>query len=277
MLCIANQCFSDRELCESMKGSVTRLIYKKRGDIKHLKNWRPISLLNVDYKIISKVITSRLSRVVEFIVHPDQTCCVPGHNIFSNVTLLRNVFHYIQRTDEPAILVSLDQEKAFDRVNRPFLLQLLRAYGFGLDFCRWISTFYNGAYMQIILNDWLTDTISLERGVRQGDPLSPFLYVLCVEVLANLIRSSPGIEGFLLPGSRGQQARVRLYRDDTTTILRDLRSLDNLFDCIDVYERGTGAKLNQSKTEAMWLGAWRSRSDDPHLGTKYSESFVRLV
>ena len=117
--------------------------------------------------------------------------------------------------------------------------------------------------MQIILNDWLTDTISLERGVRQGDPLSPFLYVLCVEVLANLIRSSPGIEGFLLPGSRGQQARVRLYRDDTTTILRDLRSLDNLFDCIDVYERGTGAKLNRSKTEVMWLGAWRSCSDDP--------------
>ena len=91
-----------------MKGSVTRLIFKKHSDRKSLKNWRPISLLNVDYKIISKVITSRLANVIEFIVHSDQTCSVPGRSIFSNITLLRD------------ILVSLDQEKAFDRV---FLLE----------------------------------------------------------------------------------------------------------------------------------------------------------
>ena len=67
-------------------------------------------------------------------------------------------------------LISVDQEKAFDRVNRSFLLKHLEVYGFGPDFCRWISTFYNGAFMQIILNDWLTEGISLERGVRQGEP-----------------------------------------------------------------------------------------------------------
>ena len=262
MLCVANRCFADGELCPSMKGSVTRLIFKKRGDVKHLKNWRPISLLNVNYKIISKAITLRLSKVLEHIIHPDQTCSVPGRSIFSNVTLLRDVLDYIQRTDESAILISLGQEKAFDRVNRPFLLKLLQVYGFGPNFCRWISTFYNGAFMQITLNGWLTDGISLERGVGQGDPLSPLLYVLCVEVLASLIRSSPGIEGFLLPGARGLQARVRLYADDTTAILRNLRSLTNLFYCVGVYENGSGAKLNRSKTEAMRLGAWRSRSDD---------------
>ena len=75
LLRVSNQCFSDDELCGSMKGSVTRLIFKKRGDIMHLKNWRPISLLNVDYKIISKAITSK---VLQYIVHSDQTCSVPG-------------------------------------------------------------------------------------------------------------------------------------------------------------------------------------------------------
>ena len=158
-----------------MKGSVTRLIFKKRGDVKHLKNWRPISLLNVDYKIISKAITFRLSKVLEHIIHLDQTCSVPGRSIFSNVTLLRDVLDCIQRTDESAILISLDQEKAFDRVNRPFLLKLLQVYGFGPDSCGWISTLYNCAFMQITLNGWLTDGISLERGVRQGGPLSPLL------------------------------------------------------------------------------------------------------
>ena len=151
--------------------------------------------------------------------------------------------------------MSLDQEKAFDRVNRCFLVDLLVAVGFGPDFCRWIATLYNGAYMHIILNNWLTERISLERGVRQGDPLSPLLYVLCIEVLANLIRSSPRIKGFLLPGSGGLQAKVRLYADDTTLLLKDSRSLASLFELIDLFEKGTGAKLNKSKTEAMWLGA----------------------
>ena len=145
LLRVANECFRDGDLCDSMKGSVTRLIFKKRGDRKSLKNWRPISLLNVDYKIISKVITSRLVNVIEFIVHSDQTCSVPGRSIFSNVTLLRDIMDFIQQTDECAILVSLDQEKAFDRVNRVFLLELLEVYGFGPDFCRWVSTLYNNA------------------------------------------------------------------------------------------------------------------------------------
>ena len=204
LLRVSNQCFSDGELCGSMKGSVTRLIFKKRGDIKHLKNWRSISLLNVDYGIISKAIISRLSKGLEYIVHADQTCSVPDRSILSNVTRLRDVLDYIQRTDESAILVILDQEKAFDRVNRSFLLHLLQIYGFGPEFCRWISTFYNSAFTQIILNGWLSQRISLARGVRQGDPLSPLLYVLCVEVLASLIRRCPGVEGFLLPDARGR-------------------------------------------------------------------------
>ena len=264
LLLVANECFLRGSLPDSMKGSVTRLIFKKRGDRKCLKNWRPISLLNVDYKIFSKVITSRLSKVLSFVIHPDQTCSIPGRSIFSNVTLLRDTLDYIERTNETAILVSLDQEKAFDRVNRSFLLDLLVAVGFGSDFCRWIATLYNGAYMRIILNNWLTERISLERSVRQGDPFSPLLYVLCIEVLANLIRGSPRIKGFLLPGSGGLQAKVRLYADDTTLLLKDSRSLASLFELIDLFEKGTGTKLNKSKTEAMWLGAWKFCNDEPH-------------
>ena len=103
-----------------MKGRVSRLIFKNRGVRKCLKNWRPISFLNLDYKIFSKVITSRLSKVLSFIIHPDQTCSIPGRSIFSNVTLLRDTLDYIERTNETAILVSLDQVKALDRVNRGF-------------------------------------------------------------------------------------------------------------------------------------------------------------
>ena len=112
--------------------------------------------------------------------------------------------------------------------------------------------------------------------VRQGDPLSPLLCVLCVEVLASLIRRCPEVEGFLLPGAMGRQARVRLYADDTTTVLKDLRSLSNPFSCVNVCERGTGAKLNRTKTEAMWLGDWTCRSDEP-LGLSWVKKMKNLV
>ena len=75
-----------------MKSSVTRLIFKKRGNIRDLKNWRPISLLNIDYKICSKSITLRLSKVLDSIVDPDQTCSIPGWSISSNLVMLRDNF-----------------------------------------------------------------------------------------------------------------------------------------------------------------------------------------
>ena len=262
LVLVFNSCFQAGEMCESMKTSNTRVIYKK-GDRKSLKNWRPISLLNVDYKICSKAISIRLSKVLEFIVDPDQTCSVPGRKISVNLHTLRDILDYLDRTGEAGILVSLDQEKAFDRVNRSFLQSLLTRFGFGPSFRNWINTFYKGANMRVIVNEWLTEPIPLSRGVRQGDSLSPMLYILCVETLACQIRSCSQIEGFLLPGANGSQYKVSIYADDTTSLVKSVYSLAALFRVINVYERGSGAKLNVSKTEAMWLGAWRSRADQP--------------
>ena len=124
LCCVLYAYYHAGEMCESMKTSNTRVIFKK-GDRKNLKNWQPISLLNVNYKICSKVLSLRLSKVLEFIVDPDQTCSVPGRKITSNLHILRDVLDHIDRTNETGILISLDQEKAFDRVNRTFLLNLL--------------------------------------------------------------------------------------------------------------------------------------------------------
>ena len=122
--------------------------------------------------------------------------------------------------------------------------------------------------MRIIVNEWLSDTIPLSRGVRQGDSLSLLLYILCVETPACKIRNNPDIKGFLLPGAQGLCYKVGVYADDTTCIVKCYRSLQVLFNMINVYEGGSGARLNVAKTEAMWLGAWRSRGDQP-FGLKW--------
>ena len=262
LVSVFNQGLARGELPESMKASVTRLVHKK-DDKRLLKNWRPISLLNVDYKICSKAVSFRLSRVLGSIVDPDQTCSVPGRSIHSNLVLLRDTLAFIDRTGETGILLSLDQEKAFDLVDRIFLLNLLEHFGFGPWFRACIATLYNGAFMQVLVNDFLSNPILLERGVRQGDALSPMLYILCVEVLACKIRASSDLKGFLLPGAGGLEFRVCQYADDTTAFVKDERSLHALFNIIGDFERGSGTKLNKTKTEALWLGAWKDRPDEP--------------
>ena len=171
---VFKECFANGELCDSMKASLTRPVYKG-DDRRSLKNWRPISLLNSDYKIGSKALSLRLSKVLGSMINTDQTCSVLHRSIFSNLTLLRDTLHFIDRSGETGILISLDQEKAFDLVDRTFLLNLLNLLGFGPSFRNWIFTLYNDAYIQIIVIDFLTGPVRLSRGVRQGDALSPML------------------------------------------------------------------------------------------------------
>ena len=119
LLLVLNENFRLGILTDSQRESLLRLLYKK-DDCRYVKNWRPISLLNTDYKLASKVITERLKRVMQAIVHKDQTCGVVGRSIFSNLQLIRDMLDMIDKTNETGILVTLDQEKAFDRVESKF-------------------------------------------------------------------------------------------------------------------------------------------------------------
>lgn len=102
-----------------------------------------------------------LAKVSDSIVDPDQTCSVPGISISSNLFLLCDMLDYIAHTNERGILISLDQEKAFDWVNRSFLINLLLYFGFDPSFCNWISTFYNTSYMRNLVNDFLSGPVLL--------------------------------------------------------------------------------------------------------------------
>lgn len=263
LVLVFNERFRLGVLTDSQREGLLRLVHKK--DERNLaKNWRPISLLNTDYKIASKVITERLKSVMSAIVHQDQTCSVPGRTIFSNLQLVRDVLDMSDRTDETGILVTLDQEKAFDRVDHEFLMRVLSKFGFGPTFCGWVSLFYNNVFSRIICNGRLTDPVFLSRGVRQGCPLSPLLYVLVSEVFSTQIRKCKEIEGFRLPGAGGLQFKISQYADDATNFLKTERSLFKLLEIVKKYEKGSGAKLNTAKSEAMWLGRWRGNGATPY-------------
>ena len=117
--------------------SITTLFYKEKGEIYLLANYRPIALMNVDVKIITKLLSMRLNDVLPSIIHESQTA-VMGRQIGNSVHLVRDIIDYANKNDEGAALLFIDQEKAFDRVSHAFLFEALRAYGFGDNFVHWI-------------------------------------------------------------------------------------------------------------------------------------------
>ena len=137
----------------------------------------------------------------------------------------------IDKTNEARILVTLDQEKAFDRVDHDFLMRVLLKFGFGPCFRGWVSLFYKNVFSRIICNGSLSAPVFLGRGVRQGCPLSPLLYVLLSEVLSNQIRKCRDIEGFRLPGAGGLQFKVSQYADEATLFVKTERSLSTFANC----------------------------------------------
>ena len=160
---VFNQGLARGELPDSMKASVTRLIHKK-DDKRNLKNWRPILLLNVHYKICSKAVSIHLAGVIGSIVDLDQTCSIPGRSIYPNLALLRDTLAFIERTGESGILLSLDQ----DCVDRSFLIDLLELFGFGPWFRTTIATLYNGVYMQVLVNDFFIRLNPVRKGCQTG-------------------------------------------------------------------------------------------------------------
>ena len=163
--------------------SVIKLIYKKTGEIVLLRNYRPISLINVDIKILAKILSNRLMYVLPSIIHRTQTA-VYGRQIDETVHMIRDLIDLANKEDIPAAFIFLDQEKAFDRVNHNFLYKTLRAFGFGEVFIQWIQALYKNASSILNINGFFSQRIPLSRGIRQGCPLSSLLYVLVIEVFA---------------------------------------------------------------------------------------------
>ena len=150
-----------------------------------LSNWRPITLLNVDCKIASKAIAKRLEASLPKLIDHDQTGFIKGRYIGENIRLLIDAMEYTKAHNIPGILVSLDFRKAFDSLEWPFIMRTLDAFNFGTSIKKWVCTFYTNIESAALNNGFLTKWFRRSRGVRQGRPLSPYLFILSAEILAN--------------------------------------------------------------------------------------------
>lgn len=228
-----------------MTQATISLLLKKAKDPLLCESYRPISLLNCDYKILANVLAGRLENILPKVIHPDQTGFVTGRQMSSNLRCVFNVIY--QRNDAvPEVVISLDAHKGFDRVEYNFLFATLLKFGFGPVFCSWISILYATPQASVRTNKVMSGLFPLSRGARQGCPLSPFLFNIAIEPLAIMLRENAQLTRI---HRGGQTHKLCLYADDLLLFLSDpSNTIPLALASINKFGKVSGYKLYLSKS-----------------------------
>ena len=243
--------FVHKELSTSQKQGVITLLEKQGKNRKHLENWRPISLLNFDYKLLTKLLSNRIKEFLPQLIHPNQVGFIKGRFIGDAIRIIQDLIEYTNLKDIPGLLLFIDFEKAFDTLEWKFIWQVFEKFNFGNTFIRWLHIIYKNPVSCILNNGFSSSYFGLERGVRQGDPLSPYIFILAIELLAEKIRTQHDIRGLHI---NDNEIKMSLYADDMTVAVQDIQSAKKVFDLLTIFAVQSGLKVNRTKTEGMWIG-----------------------
>ena len=250
--------YSTQSIDNKTKSGFITLIYKK-GPKTKISNYRPISLLNYDLKIFTKCLTNRLKPFMTNLSHENQYA-KPGKHIFSIANLLRDLWWDASDSKIDAYFVSLDFKKAFDSIDQRWLSRVLQKMNFPTKFIRTINSLNKDANVRVLVNGFRTKPVPINKGVRQGDPLSLYLFLLAVEPLVATINNDMRIEG--LGKGRKRNVKCPSYADDLTLTLVGSPSVCLAFEIIERFSEATGLKLNMEKTQGMMV---RSSCTDNRL------------
>ena len=232
---------------------IVKLLCKNKHGGDGISNFRPLTMLNTDLKILAKILANRLQTVLPSLICPEQTCAVKGRTIQDSLHLVRTI---VEKVDGNAALINLDQSKAFDRVDHAFLEAVLSSAGFGVDFRTWIRLLYASPGVMVEVNGVRSEPFTLTRSIRQGCPLSPMLYILVLEPFLRRIKANPVLRGLTLPGT-SEVARYTAYADDVSVLVTSSAEVEEVSKEIGRYEAVTGAKINREKSVGLRLGSWK--------------------
>jgi len=232
----------------SLLNSALITLLPKKDDAASVKDFRPISLIHSFANLVTKVLANRLAGRLNELVSVNQSAFVRGRCIHDNFLLVQQTARFLHQQKQPRILLKLDISKAFDSVSWPFLLEVLQRRGFGPVWRNMICGLLSSSSSRVLLNGVPGEVIYHRRGLRQGDPLSPMLFILVMDVLNSLIEKASS-EGLLQPlSTRNIHHRVSLYADDVVLFLRpvaaDLQMVNAL---LHLFGTATGLRTNIQK------------------------------
>jgi hypothetical protein len=166
----------------------------KGGDRENIRNWWPITFLNTDYKMISKLLANGTKQILRKLIHSDQKGFVEGRNISEGNRMIDDIINYVDEEDQEGILVFVDQEKAYDKVKWGWVNHVIKGFNLGSKFCGWIQMLFKNAKTRIKTHGFISTFFSLTRSARHGCSVAPILYSLQAEPMTCVIRGTDEIK-----------------------------------------------------------------------------------
>ena len=249
LMAVINYFCSQHDRHFKQLNSAHMILIPKKMDALSLADYRPISLTHSVAKLVSKLLANRLAPYLNQIVSRAQSAFIKKRSIHDNFLYTQNMIRELTRAKIPALFLKLDIAKAFDTVRWDYLLELLSAMGFGARWCSWISILLSTASTSVFLNGSRGKWFKYHTGLRQGDPLSPLLFILAMEPLQLLIQKAVTDGGLQNMNVRNARLRLSLYADDAAMFLKPTREeVTKVQEILAAFGTASGLVVNTAKS-----------------------------